>query len=369
MGKQHYGLSVITYTYNDQALADGLLRSLAGWDGRPREVLVVDDGSSVPFAPPDMTPRARVVRLETNRGPAQAKIVGLTAGSSRFLLSMDADIRLDPDWVSRLLPVAARPEVGIAATPIRTEAGEGLLADYQRLLYSHHLGRSGSVEVMPAGVWLLRREVWTAHGFGDYRERLHEDVFWSRKLRSLGLELRLVAGPEARQIRQLSRRTMVRRGWTWQGPEFLAVARTGEAGAVNALLMAMQRRFAAHGRVDPRFWYYDFLYAAWALTDLLRAAGRPRAELAVVVGLFAGDLPEPARPLFLADLAALLGCSLSAVATDAGGLPSEIRRALRSILPASFPAAVLAALPHLLDENRRQDWDFSFYDTEAARGA
>lgn len=361
MAKQHYGLSVITYTYNDQALAAGGLESLAGWDCLAREIVVVDDGSATPFRAPETSPPARVLRLDPNRGPARAKIAGLSAGTSRFLLSLDADIRLDADWVTRLLPVAARPEVGIAATPIRTEAGEGLLADYQRLLYSHHLGRPGPVEVLPAGVWLLRREVWERHGFGEYRERLHEDVYFSRKLRGLGYELRLEAGPEARQIRRLSRRTMVRRGWTWQGPEFLTVARAGDANAVNALLMAVRRRLAAHGAVDPRFWYYDYLYAAFALADLLRAAGRPEEALSVLTRLLAEDLPDPVRPVFLDDMAAL-GFPPAVSSPEPDGLPGEIRRALHSVLPADFASSVLAALPHLLTEDHRQDWHFSFYE-------
>jgi len=362
MAKQHYGLSVITYTYNDQALAAGLLDSMAGWDCLPRDVLVVDDGSTVPFAAPGAGTGVQVVRLDPNRGPAQAKIAGLSAAGSRFLLSLDADIRLDPDWVTRLLPVAARPEVGLVATPIRTEAGSGLLADYQRLLYSHHLGRSGPVDVLPAGVWLLRREVWARFGFGEYRERLHEDVYFSEKLRRLGLVLWLESGPEARQIRRLGRRTMVRRGWTWQGREFAAVARAGDGNAVNALLMAVRRRLEAHGAVDVRFWYYDYLYAAFALTDLLREAGRPGEELAALTGLLVLELPESVREVFLADMAAL-GCRDSFFAgAGEGGLPGEVHRALASILPPSFPSAVTAALPHLFEEDQRRDWHFSFYD-------
>lgn len=360
MAKHHYGLSVITSTYNDQALAAGLLESLAGWDCLPKEILVVDDGSAAPFQAPRGGNPIRIIRLDPNRGPAQAKIAGLDAARGRFILSLDADMRLDADWVTRLLPVAARPEVGIVATPIRTEAGEGLLADYQRLLYSHHLGRTGPAEVLPAGVWLLRREVWERHGFGEYRERLHEDVYFSRKLRGLGFELRLEGGPEARQIRRLSRRTMVRRGWTWQGPEFVAVARAGDGNAVNAFLMAVRRRLAAHGGVDRRFWYYDYLYAAFALADLLRSAGRSDEDLAVLIRLLAQDLPEPVRPVFLDDLTAL-GFPPASAEPEPDGLPGEVRRALHSLLPPDFAPATLAALPHLLKENQHQDWHFSFY--------
>lgn len=42
-------VSVVTYTYNDNALVAGLLDSIESWNVCPSEVIVVDDGSSEPF--------------------------------------------------------------------------------------------------------------------------------------------------------------------------------------------------------------------------------------------------------------------------------------------------------------------------------
>ncbi len=360
MKKRRYGLSVITYTYDDHELAAGLLASIDQWDFEPQEVVVVDDGSKTTFAPPPGPRLPRVVRLPDNQGPAQAKVAGLGAASGRFLLSLDADIRLPPDWATRLLPLAARPQVGLVGSPILTDVGEGLLADYQRLYYSHMVGLTGAPKIVPAGVWLLRREVWLEHGFTEYRERLHEDDYFSAKLRAAGLDLVIAPEPAARQVRRLSRRTMVRRGFTWQGREYRDVARTRPTDAVNAFLLAMQRRIARHVAADPRFLYYDYLYLGYALAVLAREGGFPEPVVAALAARLAWDLPGSELPrMFGADMA-----DLGIVPAAAGPHPfvADVRRGVRSVLPPDAEAALLAAEPCLIEEDARRDWHFSFYD-------
>lgn len=362
MNKKRYGISVVTYTYNDHELVADLLASIGRWDFSPREILVVDDGTPEPFVAPEAPAGVRVLRLTANRGPAGAKIAGLSAATGRFLLSLDADIRLPPDWATRCLPLAARPEVGLVATPIINEAGTGLLADYQRLRFSLQVAVPEQPKVMPAGLWLLRREVWERHGFVDYPDRLHEDVYFSEILRRAGLRLHVAAEPVARQVRRLSRRTMVRRGWTWQGREYLAAAATDGIGALNAFLLAMRRRIGRHQAVDPRFLYYDVLSLGFALDALLGAAGHPPTVRGALVTRLAPLFPAPGpRDLFLDDMAGL-GCPPGPFLEHP--LLDALTRAVRSLLPAGSDAALGAALPDLRQEDQRRDWHFSLYNQE-----
>jgi hypothetical protein len=355
-------LSVITYTYDDHALAAGLLAAMAGWDVAPREIIVVDDGSETPFVAPPGLPCPRIIRLTPNQGPARAKVAGLSAATNRFLLSLDADMRLPPDWISRCLPEVTKPDVGIVATPILTDAGPGLLADYQKLRYSHMLGFAGNADVAPAGLWLLRRETWQQHGFHDYPHRLHEDVHFSATLRQAGLARRILPEPAVRQIRRLSRQTMVRRGWIWQGRQFLAAARKNPIDPINAFLLAMQHRLARHQAANPAFLYYDCLYLTYALTSLLSEAGYPD-DAACLPALLANALPHPRAAAHLrSDLQ-----SLGLVITPAGRLhPSPlldaVRNGVQSILPVNAADGLAQSLPHLEEEDRREDWDVSFYD-------
>ena len=90
MTRPSLAVTLVTYTYNDHALAAGLLAEAAAWEGVPRECVVVDDGSAVPFAAPDTAPAPRVLRLSPNQGPARAKAAGIGAAESRFVLSLDA---------------------------------------------------------------------------------------------------------------------------------------------------------------------------------------------------------------------------------------------------------------------------------------
>ncbi|OLN28142.1 putative glycosyl transferase [Desulfovibrio sp. DV] len=367
MKNTQLALSVITYTYDDHTLAAGLLASMAAWDVLPRETIVIDDGSKTPFALPADGPRPRLIRLEPNQGPARAKAAGLDAAQNRFLLSLDADIRLPPDWISRCLREAAKPDVGIVATPIVTDAGPGLLADYQQLRYGLMVNFSGNADVAPAGLWLLRRDVWQRYGFHDYPHRLHEDVHFSQTLRRAGLALRILPEPAARQIRRLSRQTMVRRGWVWQGRQYLAAARHNPIDPVNAFLLAMRNRVASHQAANPAFLYYDLLYLAFALTSLLREAGY-QVDAASLPAVLADALPHPqAAALLRADLAGL-GLS-SGAGGQASPLVAAVRNGVRSLLPDNADRALEQAMPHLLQEDAREDWDISFYDTEAGDAA
>ena len=81
-------ISLCTCTYNDAALADGLLAATARWDVRPGEIVVCDDGSDPPYAPGDGLPEVRVVRHDRNRGITRAKHDVLSAATGEILVLM-----------------------------------------------------------------------------------------------------------------------------------------------------------------------------------------------------------------------------------------------------------------------------------------
>ena len=70
----------------------------------PDQITVVDvastDGTGTWLAREH--PRLRVRRLDRNDGPSPGRNVGITEGRSRFVLLMDADVRIRPDAVERL---------------------------------------------------------------------------------------------------------------------------------------------------------------------------------------------------------------------------------------------------------------------------
>jgi hypothetical protein len=72
------------------------------------EVIVVDDGSRRPLAPPSSEsgrdgPAVRVIRHDRSRGPAAARNTGWRAAQAPLVAFTDDDCRADPGWLRALL--------------------------------------------------------------------------------------------------------------------------------------------------------------------------------------------------------------------------------------------------------------------------
>ncbi len=280
-----------TYTYNDAELALELLRSMASWTRRPNEILIVDDGSAKPF-PDARIERVRILRIPINSGPAKAKAYGLSACQSDIILSMDCDIRLDPEWLEHCLPSIREPDVGIVGSPVLNRSGKGLVAEYMAE-FDNHQPRHGEVDFLMGGLWLMRREVWAkVGGLGDFTGRTCEDRAFCRRVREAGFKLMSDTHLPARQVRRLSRFAMVKRLWSLLGPGYLAAAEQ-EGGLETASAAVLQE---VRGRIvnslqkgRPLLVYVDLLFLAHAFLKLcafaqengLKVAAAPDLRLAL----------------------------------------------------------------------------------------
>ncbi len=85
-------ISVIVPTFNDGAFLGAALRSVAAQDVPNVEVIVVDDGSTVPVSDilEGVLPDAILLRQE-NAGPSAARNTGLGVARGRFVTFLDAD--------------------------------------------------------------------------------------------------------------------------------------------------------------------------------------------------------------------------------------------------------------------------------------
>ncbi len=87
-------------------------------------VIIVNDGEHDIIARDD-----RTVVLRTKSpfsGPATARNLGLQAVTTEFVAFIDDDVRIDPDWVSRLRATFDVLDVTIAAGRIVSAAGTGI---------------------------------------------------------------------------------------------------------------------------------------------------------------------------------------------------------------------------------------------------
>ncbi len=360
-------VTLVTYTYDDHELVRGLLSSATGWTAMPSAIVVIDDGSAEPFTPDlpeevaERLPPIEVVRVPENRGNTHARALGAARAATRFILSVDADIRFPAHWLAVCLPAAARPGVGMAGTAIRPRTGDDLLSRYLELTYTLNRGASGSVPFLPGGAWLARRDAFEAvGGFSGYEERYGQDAYLSRRLRENGYLLWAVDGVEAFEVRRIGRLQMVRRGWRWQGHHMKAALDEGRPldEVLNVVLYSMRERMLRSRAADPRLLYFDLLYALHALLDTVahasaRTEGQAgqtggdgaRATLRHAAAAFLAPWPQLCTAL-CADLAELGHAPLP---TDlAAAPPFDLAAALSFAVGADELAAVCGGLGEVL---------------------
>ena len=233
-------ISLVTYIYNDGELADGLLASLRTWTVKPWEIIMVDDGSLPPYVPeivaagPDSLPAPILTRLNPNQGVGVSKAHGLNTARGDFILSMDCDMRLPPDWLEKNLLEAARPETGIVGASVLCSGGDDLVSCYLRLT-EQQLLPDGEVDFLAGSVWLMRKQVWDdVGGFGCYAARTHEDHHFCALVKQAGYKLINFADRPGFQVRKLSRHDMILRFAAWTHGNLLAPLREKIAAAFPA---------------------------------------------------------------------------------------------------------------------------------------
>jgi peptidoglycan/xylan/chitin deacetylase (PgdA/CDA1 family)/GT2 family glycosyltransferase len=130
-------VSILVPAYNEAAVIEPAVRSLAASDYPDFEVIVIDDGST------DDTGRIveeldlKRVRLlrEANQGKADALNAGLRAASHELIVTVDADTLFEPKTLERVLEPFADPEVGAVAGNTKVANRKGLLGRWQHIEY------------------------------------------------------------------------------------------------------------------------------------------------------------------------------------------------------------------------------------------
>ena len=112
------GVSFVVPVHNGGAyLAETLSSIVAQADGRPFEIIVVDDHSSdVPPAVVAATVKACPLRVlrGPGRGAPAAVNAGIRAATMPYICQVDQDVVLEPGWMSHLVAALDDPRVGAA---------------------------------------------------------------------------------------------------------------------------------------------------------------------------------------------------------------------------------------------------------------
>ncbi len=112
--------AIIMACYNDGAYLPEALSSALAVRYEPLEIILVDDGSTDPATrivleqAKGSDPRLRVIHHPTNLGLPTARNTGIRATEADYLLPLDADNRLRPDYLAKAIALLeSKPAVGV----------------------------------------------------------------------------------------------------------------------------------------------------------------------------------------------------------------------------------------------------------------
>jgi len=193
-------LSVVVPAFRcGHQLRAGLLALLASTLPRTEwELIVVDDGSPDDTGDVARQFADRVIRTgETPRGPAHARNCGAHEARAEVLLFVDADIRVQPDVLARVVAHFAADDRLSAVFGCYDDdpAAPGVVSQYRNLLHRFvHIDGAGEATTFWAGIGAVRRAAFAAIGGFDaarYPRPQIEDIDLGYRLRDAGGTLRL----------------------------------------------------------------------------------------------------------------------------------------------------------------------------------
>lgn len=181
MSKAKPSLSVIIPTFERPAETRRAVESVLAQDV-DLEVIVVDDGSRVPFTIDDRAAPPITVRIPENMGPAKARNLGVQEARADWIAFLDSD---DVWPTGSLKPrfEAARSDEESAGTTIWTAGFVDVFSnDVRRLRMPRDsaglLDFASGCWTCPGSTALMRRDAWLRSGGQDESLRRLEDYEW-----------------------------------------------------------------------------------------------------------------------------------------------------------------------------------------------
>ena len=170
-------VTVVIPVHNEDVLR---LNTLISKLSAAHEILLIDDGSTIPLA--DIN-GARVIRREVAGGPAAARNTAIDFVTSSITFFLDADTSLADDSWTKLLAHFEDSSVGVVAPRIASEPGTTLLHRYEASESPLDLGseparirKNSRVSYVPTAALMIRTDLLREHRGFDESLRYGEDV-------------------------------------------------------------------------------------------------------------------------------------------------------------------------------------------------
>ena len=167
----------------------GLRTTLQTLRGCAGPIIIVDDGSSSPIAQAiagDPTlPPVTIIRHESPKGPAAARMTGFAQSTGLQILFVDAGVVIEPHQITQLGHWLTDPSMAAVAPRVRTprSAYPGWLDRYERLhspldmgIWPALVAEGGRISYLPSTCLLVQRRSFEAVGGFEPKLRFGEDV-------------------------------------------------------------------------------------------------------------------------------------------------------------------------------------------------
>lgn len=200
-------ISVIIPVHNGGTSFHNCLASFGDSLCSPNEVIVVSDGNTDTSWKIAESFGVRVLRLETNSGPALARNVGAKAAQGDILLFIDADVTLHPNTLGLVRQqFEQRPDLAALIGSYDDEPGaDNFLSQYKNLFHHYtHQTASDIAFTFWGACGAIRRSVFmTVDGFDEsYRKPCVEDIELGYRLKRLGYNIRLCKNIQVKHLKR-----------------------------------------------------------------------------------------------------------------------------------------------------------------------
>lgn len=160
-------VSVIVLNYNGKEFLDDCVASLSAQTFDNFELLMVDNASrdgSAELLRERYAGQFRMIFNSENLGFAEGNNVALREAKGEFVVFLNNDTRVDPEWLAELVAAAERhPEAGMFASQIRSFGQPEILDTIGIVLYPDGMSR-GLGRLEPAADYAEPREVFAPSG-------------------------------------------------------------------------------------------------------------------------------------------------------------------------------------------------------------
>ena len=160
------GLSVVIAAYNREGTITRCLEAVRASIYKDYEIVVVDDGSWDKTADIAEKHADKVIRLIGNNGPAYARTKGIEASKGGIVVSIDSDILVKPDTLSKINDfLLAHPEFDALTGLLSKEhPNKNFFSQYKNLYMNYIFSKlPGEVTFLFGSICAFRRQAFQSY--------------------------------------------------------------------------------------------------------------------------------------------------------------------------------------------------------------